>query len=331
MGTYTMQTLPTLLLLIIWLNVAQCLFSGEVELEPNYVMKECKHGTFVLNQFDKDISEHMRLYGEWAESELELFMQVIKEGDIVLDVGANIGTFTVPLAKRVGRFGRVHAFEPQMLINQRLNANVVINGLENVNIYHAAVGNHAGKILVPVLNYTIDSNFGGLSLATPIPNQTNEWSYNVTLLTLDSINFYNPHTGKNCPTFIKMDVEMMEKSVLEGAVELLRRCRPMIHAENNHENTTAALVEQLYSMDYIPFWDIKANYNPKFRGLVEDITNGYHNMNMLCIPRERLASEGGEVSTLGFVRVERGMPYLSQYYLQPQPDGSMQPLFRQHH
>jgi FkbM family methyltransferase len=306
------------------------LFSGEVELEPNYIMKECKHGTFILNAYDMDISEHMRLYGEWAESELELFTQIIKEGDIVLDVGANIGAFTVPLAKKVGSRGRVHAFEPQALINQRLNANLVINGLENVHVYHAAVGNHAGKISVPQLNYSVDSNFGGLSLAAPIAGQTNEWSYSVTLLTLDSINFYNPYTGKDCPTFIKMDVEMMEKSVLEGAVNLLQRCKPMIHAENNHENTTAALVEQLYSMDYVPFWDIKANYNPKFQGIVPDITNGYHNMNMLCIPRTRLMSEGGDVSTIGFVRVERDKPYLGQYFLQAQPDGTMQPMFRQH-
>ena len=56
---------------------------------------------------------YMDTYGEWAEGELNLFLQIVRPGDIVLDVGANIGAFTVPLAKRVGMSGRIYAFEPQ--------------------------------------------------------------------------------------------------------------------------------------------------------------------------------------------------------------------------
>ena len=296
----------------------------------SYELINCKHGTFFLNDFDKDVSEHMRFYGEWAEGELQIFLSLVQEGDIVLDIGANIGAFTIPLAKKVGPNGRIHAFEPQSLINQRLSANVVLNGLENVNIYHAALGNHSGKIQVPYLNYKIESNFGGLSLASPMEGQTKEWSYDVALLTLDSINFYNPYSGKDCPTFIKIDVEMMEKYVLQGGVNTINRCRPMIHAENNNEKTTAGLVEQFYALDYVPYWEIQPNFNSKFKDIMPDISKGYHNMNMICVPKERLKAEGGNVVMVGYVQVEREKPLLRQYFLEIQPDGTMKPKYRQH-
>jgi predicted methyltransferase len=49
---------------------------------------------------------------------LQLFLQIVKPGDIVVNAGSNIGAFTVPLAKAVGPRGHVHAFEPQKIINQ---------------------------------------------------------------------------------------------------------------------------------------------------------------------------------------------------------------------
>jgi hypothetical protein len=54
-------------------------------------IKSCKHGDFLLSTQDNHVSRHLLIYGEWAEYELELFLQIIKPGDIVLDVGANIG------------------------------------------------------------------------------------------------------------------------------------------------------------------------------------------------------------------------------------------------
>jgi FkbM family methyltransferase len=319
-------------MLLVALLLLKTAYSSNVtqNIAPHYVLKACKHGNFLLNDFDIDVSEHLRLYGEWSELELELFLSIIQSDDIVLDVGANIGAFTIPLAKKVGQHGRVHAFEPQRIINQRLNANVVLNGLENVITYHAALGNSSGSIAVPYLEYSVDSNFGALSLVRGYGNITTEWSYNVSLVTLDSINYYNPYTGKDCPTFVKMDVELMERSVLQGGITMITRCKPIIHTENNNELTSAGLVEQFYVMDYVPFWDIKPNFNPAFKDTHPDITNGYHNMNMICIPREKLSSEGGTVVMLGAVQVMRDKPYLRDYFLYPGADGTLGPRFRQH-
>lgn len=282
--------------------------------ESSNKIKQCKHGTFILSDYDIDISEHMRLYGEWAENELNLFLSLIQPGDIVVDAGANIGAFTVPLAKKVGPSGRVHSFEPQKVIYQRLTTNVVLNDLENVDVYLSALGNYTGFIDVPILNYAVRGNFGALSLSAPLKDQTPEWSYKVPIQKLDDINFYNPYTKSSCPSFIKMDVEKMEKWVLQGAAETLKRCRPFIHAENNAQSSSKGLVEYLYDIDYIPFWDLRYPYNPdNYNKVEEDIAYGYVNMNMLCVPKEKLREFGGNVVIEDMPRVEKDKPYLVDY------------------
>ena len=302
-----------------------------IELPSHYQLKKCKHGNFLLNDYDMDISEHMRLYGEWAENELQLFLSIIKEGDIVIDAGANIGAFTVPLAKKVGYTGHIHAFEPQKIINQRLNANIALNGLENVDVYLAALGNETGSITVPILNYSIISNFGALSLAEPLNNNNNqEWSYKVPMLRLDDINFYNPYTGLNCPSFIKMDVERMEKYVLQGGIQTIKRCLPIIHTENNSEKSSKGLIEQLYLMDYIPYWELQPAFNSIFHTKYIDITNGYINMNMICIPKYRLKTHGGDITMEGFIQVLLEKPYLKQYFLIINEDGTISSKLQQH-
>jgi FkbM family methyltransferase len=68
----------------------------------------------------------------------------LREGDHVIDIGANIGAFTVLAASRVGPSGRVYAFEPDPQVCERLRQNLRINGLKNVTVHAAAVGAASG-------------------------------------------------------------------------------------------------------------------------------------------------------------------------------------------
>jgi FkbM family methyltransferase len=172
---------------------------------------------------------------------LQLFLQIVKPGDIVVNAGSNIGAFTVPLAKAVGPRGHVHAFEPQKIINQYLNANDALNNLHNVDIYLSALGHESGSIKVPYLNYSAPGNFGGIRPA--VRPHHHEILYSISQVTLDDIDFLNPMTGLNCLNFLKMDVElMMELLVLRGGANMNRRCRPIIHAENNYLQTSKDLL-----------------------------------------------------------------------------------------
>src|SRR5690349_191029 len=98
---------------------------------------------------DLYIGRSFDLYGEFSEGEVEVFRQLVRPGQTVLDVGANIGAHTVPLAKLVGRSGRVLAFEPQRTVYYALCGNVAQNNLDQVYCYHAAVAERAGTIAVP--------------------------------------------------------------------------------------------------------------------------------------------------------------------------------------
>ena len=81
---------------------------------------------------------------------LESLLDVLEGGDVVYDIGSNIGQYTVVLAKVVGENGQVVAFEPQRDSYDALVANVKLNGLEKVQAYRVALGedNRAGELLV---------------------------------------------------------------------------------------------------------------------------------------------------------------------------------------
>ena len=61
-----------------------------------------KHGIFHFCHFDEFIGKSFREYGEYSELELKTILEFINEGDVIFDIGANIGCFSVPFAKKVG-------------------------------------------------------------------------------------------------------------------------------------------------------------------------------------------------------------------------------------
>src|SRR5882762_3685701 len=109
--------------------------------ENNYsVLKSCKHGFFLFNKNDSYVGRSLNLYGEWCEDEIVSLSKVVQPGSLAVDVGANIGTHTVPLAKLVTNSGLVLAFEPQSVAFRYLVSNVTINNLLNVVCFNKAVG-----------------------------------------------------------------------------------------------------------------------------------------------------------------------------------------------
>ena len=82
-----------------------------------------RHGPLLFNVQDFPAGISLDLQGEWEESVVRLLASALRPGDLVVDVGAHLGSFTVPLAKKVGR-GRVLSLEPQQDLFQALNANL---------------------------------------------------------------------------------------------------------------------------------------------------------------------------------------------------------------
>lgn len=238
-------------------------------------IKECRHGLFMYNLNDLFISRSMDIYGEWCNSELDALGQLIRKGDVVVDIGANIGTHTVFFGKAVTQEGGVYAFEPQRIIFEFLCANIALNCLSNVKPMNMGVGDKNDKLSVPVLNPAVAQNFGGLGI------QGHEQGDVVEIIPLDQLEL------ARC-NLLKIDVEGMECNVLKGAEKTIKKCRPFIFVENNSETGSPELVEELFRNGYDCWWHIANYYNPNnyFKNPENCWPNLVPEANLLCVPKE---------------------------------------------
>ena len=248
----------------------------------NLQLKVCRHGPMFYNVHDMYVGRSLDQYGEYSENEYNLLRQIIHPGETILDVGANIGAFTVPLGQAVGPSGRVLAFEPQRLVFQMLCANVMINNLTNVEAIPAAAGDTGGSVNMPVPDYGSEGNFGGISISSRAENR--EWT---RMVAIDSFELSACH-------LIKVDVEGFEKNVLDGAVETIKKFRPAIYLENDRKDKSPDLIKTLMEMDYRLYWHLPALFNPdNFFGNSENLFRDIISVNMICLPADRNQSMTG--------------------------------------
>ncbi|CAE8627628.1 unnamed protein product [Polarella glacialis] len=119
---------------------------------------------WVTPAWDYVVSNFIRRDGTYEPSELNLFRSLVREGDVVCDLGSHVGSYAIPLASHVGLGGRVYAFEPFRLVFQLLMANVAINGLANVYGHNVAVGAQAEALTVRSPALSLSSNIGATSV-----------------------------------------------------------------------------------------------------------------------------------------------------------------------
>ncbi|MBT3352169.1 MAG: FkbM family methyltransferase [Nitrospinaceae bacterium] len=236
------------------------------------VVVSCRDGEFIANKNDIYVGRSLIKYGEFSYQEMVLFKALCEPSDVIIEAGANIGAHTVGLAKLVGLEGRVVAIEPQATLYQNLCGNISINSLTNVDCLNLALSNEAGTALVPHFNYVEENNYGGVAMGS------NEAGYEVQQMRLDDL-FRFPKLK-----FLKIDVEGMEKKVLEGAENIIKQFSPVMYIENDRLDRSKDLIEHLFSLDYDLWWHITPLFNENnFNGDTENIYLGVSSVNMLCI------------------------------------------------
>jgi FkbM family methyltransferase len=261
-----------------------------IENNNYFVISRCKYGKFKLDVFDLHVSRSMLLYGEWMDEEISLLNKILHPGDIVFDVGANIGTHTIPFAQFVGPRGRVLAFEPQPNIVKILSTNVSMNGLDNVEIIPKVVCETENSNFTVNLEdkEALEGNRAGVSFSNMEKNDGEILSI--------SLDHFNPLI----PRLLKIDVEGMGANVFRGAKKLIANSRPIIYAENHEKEFSAALLHEIFSLDYNCYWHLVLAFNPNnYLGMSRDIWGGQgHNINILCLPKEK------ELPLEGLIRIE---------------------------
>ena len=234
--------------------------------------KDCRHGKFMYLLNDAYIGRSLDVYGEYSEGEIELFRQLLRPGDVAIDVGANIGALTVPMARLVQPGGAVVAFEPQGAIFDVLCNNLRLNELVNVTAFRRAVGSKTGVIRVPALDYERPDNFGGVALGAAGSDE-------VQVVTIDSL-------AVSRLRLLKVDVEGMEHDVVTGARATIERLRPAVYVENDRAEHSRALISLLFDVGYRLWWHITPLFNPKnFFGNPQNIFSEIVSFNMIGFPR----------------------------------------------
>jgi len=151
----------------------------------------------------------------YEETETRFVLDNVKKGDIVLDVGANIGYYTLILAKLVDEQGKVFAFEPEPNNFHVLKKNVRANGYNNVKLERVVVSNKKSKTKL----YVSKENVGEHRIYKS-STVSNDY-INVEMIRLDD--YFVNHNLMDKISFVKMDVEGSELGVLEGMKEILAR------------------------------------------------------------------------------------------------------------
>lgn len=248
---------------------------------PPIRVKRCRRGVMMYLATDRYTGRALDLYGECAESEIALFAQLLKPGMNVVDAGAHIGTHTVYFAEAVGPKGMVVAVEPQRFVHQILCGNVALNALTNVFACHAALGASGGTLKVPPLDYSRENNFGGLSLGDAARGEA------VGRATLDGLAL------ERCD-FVKIDVEGMEVSVLQGARATIARHAPLLYIENDRRENSAALIALLFELGYRLYWHLAPLFNPaNYARVSENVFANVVAVNMLAVPNTTVITVEG--------------------------------------
>jgi len=176
----------------------------------------------------------------WERKMVGKFKEIVKEGDTVIDCGANIGLHTLELAKLVGESGDVYAFEAIPQIYNCLTKTVEEKELLNITTCNYGLYNKDDIDLV------FKSDLSGRS-GMYRKGKTFEHTFIVKSMTLDSY-FKDYHKPIK---FIKIDCEGAEFEVLYGATELIKKHKPTIIVEVWRSNKKfIELTEWLKEMNY---------------------------------------------------------------------------------
>ena len=241
--------------------------------KPNaFVLVSTNHGMMIVNKNDyrdykqdgknvrNGVGYQLLETSSYEQEEVNFSIGLLAarrkhHGDEVveIDCGANIGILSIEWARFMTGWGRVISFEAQAKLFYAFAGNIVLNNCLNIDAYHAAIGNKTGVMAIPEPNYLVPSSYGSLDLEERPNNmdigQKIDYSKttNVDLKTIDSLNL-------DRVDFIKIDVEGMEKAVLEGAKNTIEKLKPIIFVEvlksnpDEIHNTLSALGYKIFPM-----------------------------------------------------------------------------------
>jgi len=188
----------------------------------------------------EEVDGFRRHGGHFEGAAVDLACALLRPGDVALDVGANIGAFTVAMARAVTASGRVFAFEPFAVARRRLQRTLELNATHNVEVLSAAVADRVGSATL------VDYGAGYESWSTLAPREIETAAGMVraaghTEVGTTTLDAFAAARGLDRAAVAKIDVEGAEAFVIAGARDLLaRRAIDVLFVEASDETLEAA-------------------------------------------------------------------------------------------
>ena len=233
----------------------------------NFVLLDSVYGKFIVARTCAFQAEALVKTGRThIESELNNIFAIVDTlpaDAVIVDGGANIGFFTVPVAHRTqGRGTRIISFEPQRQLFQALGGSLAINGYRHVYLHNCGLGAEPGIAQLPAIDYGVAQDFGTVQLTNDCTVAEDGWMADrvVDVTSIDAMDL----PGLD---FFKLDVEGYEVPALTGALATIKQHRPWIWVE--YFITGVDPIKQ--ALDSIDNYDF----------FIVDYQN------MLCVPREK--------------------------------------------
>jgi len=200
-----------------------------------------------------DTYNTIALHGSWDPNVLNALALVVRPGDAVLDVGANVGYMAISLASRFRGQIVVAAFEPQPNLARMIAVSAALNGLTDVRVFAALLGDHDGVGALFVPSHGIHASaVGRIENATRLDRPVRTIDGLIADGTLPT------------PRIVKVDVEGGEFDVLRGAASLLRDSPPFVVFESDANSERFGYARS----DLLTYLGSRADY--RFLGVFDD-------------------------------------------------------------
>lgn len=254
--------------------------------KKEFIFFELQPGLKMKLYFDSILSREIYC-GTFERMERQFLVDYLREGDIFVDVGANIGMFTLIASKRVGAKGHVFTFEPCSKAYSRLGENIDLNSLENVTCLQSALSDLSGE-------HPMNVSLNGYDAFNSFVKPTAGHSFTVeTVYTKKWDDFAKEHSLTGRVILMKIDVEGWESHVLSGGLDFFsRQDAPVLQIEFTEEASQSAgtscrsLYRQLEALGYQMFI-----YEPKTRKLIPDpLRDRYPYLNLFAVKEPERAN-----------------------------------------
>lgn len=235
-----------------------------------YIMPDDYVGSMILK--DKIYEPHVT----------NVVKSILKEGDVFLDLGANLGYFSLLASRLVTNTGKVIAFEPNPQNQQLILTSILKNEASNVNLYPYAVSNTSC-----ILRFTTVGSNGGVVTAF---SQDQRHYLLVQAVVLDEILYREPRID-----VVKIDIEAHEPSALRGMKALISKHKPTIITEFhpwamqlNNPEAPVEYLRQIHDLGY-KISVIEPSGNMLHFSSEEQVMNYWRSLNQETIHLDLLA------------------------------------------